>query len=108
MKIRAGGRFNLTEPARKIAEYVALAEEKGLNGISWLSDSQLIWRDVYASLVLALQRTQNIHLGPGVTNPVTRDPTVTAGAIATAEELAPGRVVLGMGVGDSAVHTIHR
>src|SRR5690349_15706064 len=66
-------------------------------------DSQLRRRDTYVLLAAAAQATNRIVLGPLLANPVNRHPTVTAGSIATIDELAPGRVVLGWGVGDTAV-----
>jgi alkanesulfonate monooxygenase SsuD/methylene tetrahydromethanopterin reductase-like flavin-dependent oxidoreductase (luciferase family) len=108
LSFRASISFQIPEPAIRVADYVALAEQEGFDGIAWLSDSHLIWRDVYVSMAVALQKTRSIRLGPGVTNPVTRDPTVTAAAIATLDELSPGRVVLGIGAGDSAVYTMHK
>jgi hypothetical protein len=54
-------------------------------------------------LAAAGRVTERITLGPLLANPVNRHPTVTAGSIATLDELAPGRVLLGWGVGDTAV-----
>lgn len=108
MKLTPGISFNIPEPAKRVADYVSMSEQAGFQGSAFLTDSQLIWRDVYVSFTLALQQSNHIRIGTGVTNPVTRDPTATAGAIATLDELAPGRVILGMGAGDSAVHTLHR
>src|SRR2546428_7202231 len=51
----------------------------------------------------AARATEGIMLGPWLANPVIRPPTVTASSIATIDELAPGRVLLGWGVGDTAV-----
>jgi 5,10-methylenetetrahydromethanopterin reductase len=66
-------------------------------------DSQLRRRDTYVLLAAAARVTERITLGPLLANPVNRHPTVTAGSIATIDELAPGRVLLGWGVGDTAV-----
>jgi len=66
-------------------------------------DSQLRRRDTYVLLAAAARATERITLGPLLANPINRHPTVTAGSIATIDELAPGRVVLGWGVGDTAV-----
>jgi 5,10-methylenetetrahydromethanopterin reductase len=66
-------------------------------------DSQLRRRDTYVLLAAAAGATQRITLGPLLANPVNRHPTVTASSIATIDELAPGRVLLGWGVGDTAV-----
>jgi 5,10-methylenetetrahydromethanopterin reductase len=66
-------------------------------------DSQLRRRDTYVLLAAAARVTERITLGPLLANPVNRHPTVTASSIATVDELAPGRVLLGWGVGDTAV-----
>ena len=66
-------------------------------------DSQLRRRDTYVLLAAAARVTDRITLGPLLANPVNRHPSVTASSIATIDELAPGRVLLGWGVGDTAV-----
>lgn len=66
-------------------------------------DSQLRRRDTYVLLAAAARATERIVLGPLLANPVNRHPSVTAGSIATIDELAPGRTLLGWGVGDTAV-----
>ena len=66
-------------------------------------DSQLRRRDTYVLLAAAARATTRIAIGPLIANPVTRHPTVTASSIATIDELAPGRTLLGWGVGDTAV-----
>ena len=69
----------------------------------WLPDSQLRRRDTYVLLAAAAQSTESMGLGTLLVNPVTRHPSVTASSIATIDELAPGRVALGFGAGDTAV-----
>ena len=81
---------------------VARAETLGWDA-ALLPDSQLRRRDTYVMLAAAARATRRITLGPLIANPVTRHPTVTASSIATIDELAPGRTLLGMGVGDTAV-----
>ncbi|MDO8475671.1 MAG: LLM class flavin-dependent oxidoreductase [Candidatus Rokubacteria bacterium] len=66
-------------------------------------DSQLRRRDTYVLLAAAARATERITLGTLLANPVNRHPTVTASSIATIDELAPGRTLLGWGVGDTAV-----
>ncbi len=66
-------------------------------------DSQLRRRDTYVMLAAAARATERIMLGTLLANPVNRHPSVTASSIATIDELAPGRVLLGWGVGDTAV-----
>ena len=84
---------------------VVAAEEAGYDRV-WCFDSQMLWKDVYIYLSHALARTQRIPMGTGVTNPFTRHFTVTASAHATLNQIYPGRVLLGLGRGDSARRTI--
>lgn len=81
------------------------AEEAGFD-VAWLPDSQFLWRDVWSAVTLSAAQTSSIRLGTCVTNLETRHPSVTAAAATTAAELAPGRVILGIGSGDSAVKTL--
>lgn len=92
-------------PAAQVAELIVEAEALGFAG-AWVADSQSIFRDAYTVLSVAATRTATIELATGVTNPLTRHPAVLAGAFATLDELSGGRATLGMGVGESAVHTI--
>lgn len=92
-------------PRESLRDWMELAErldERGVGRI-WLIDSQLSMKDVYAGLTLAALATRRAELGTGVTNIATRDPTVTAGAIAAVAELSGGRAILGLGSGDSAL-----
>lgn len=66
-------------------------------------DSQLRRRDTYVLLAAAARATERIVLGTLLANPINRHPSVTASSIATIDELAPGRTLLGWGVGDTAV-----
>lgn len=87
---------------RKTAEYARRAEDAGWHGIGIL-DNQNLCGDIYVSLALAASATERIQLSTDVTNPVTRHPAVTAGAIASIQEASEGRAVLGIGRGDSAL-----
>lgn len=87
------------------AAFVAELERDGVGRI-WVIDSQLAMKDVYAGLVIAALHTARVGLGTGVTNAVTRHPTVTANSIAAVDELSGGRVILGLGAGDSALYGI--
>jgi probable F420-dependent oxidoreductase len=68
----------------------------------WLFDSHVLWRDPYPLLTLMAGATSGMRLGTCVTNPGTREPTVTASALATLDEISDGRMDLGIGRGDSA------
>lgn len=87
------------------AAFVAELERDGVGRI-WVIDSQLAMKDVYAGLVVAALNTSRVGLGTGVTNAVTRHPTVTANAVAAVDELSHGRAFLGLGAGDSALYGI--
>jgi len=87
------------------ASFMAGLEAEGVRR-AWVIDSQLAMKDVYAGLVVAALNTTRIGLGTGVTNAVTRHPTVTANAIAAVAEISHGRAILGVGAGDSALYGI--
>ena len=70
-------------------DYVVEAERLGFSH-AWMADSQMIWSDVYAMLALAAVRTAAINLGTGVAVAGTRLAPVTAAAIGTINQLAPG------------------
>jgi len=95
-------------PRQPLSSFGSQAAELEAEGVSrlWLIDSQLAMKDVYAGLAVAAQHTERMLLGTGVTNPLTRHPTVTASSIAAISELSSGRAVLGVGAGDSAVYGI--
>src|SRR5438309_6068740 len=99
-------RFGLNRfDARSVDAFAAdvkRAEALGWDA-AWQPDSQLRRRDTYVLLAAAARATERIMLGPLLANPVNRHPSVTASSIATIDELAPGRVLLGWGVGDTAV-----
>src|SRR5260370_9897975 len=84
---------------------VALAEKMGFTH-GWLYDSQMVGSDAYAALELWAGKTRRLIIGPGVPNPLSRIAPVTACAIATINALAPGRVVLGIGTGNTARRTL--
>jgi 5,10-methylenetetrahydromethanopterin reductase len=88
-----------------MVELTRLAEDLGFDR-AWVGDSQNIWREAYVTLGAIAQATERIGLGTGVTNAVTRHPSVLASAWATLSELAPGRVAIGVGTGDSSLRTM--
>jgi probable F420-dependent oxidoreductase len=92
-------------PPRRWVDLAKLAEDHGFDYV-WLWDSHVLWQDVYPVFTLIAAETDRIRIGPLVTNPVTRDPTVTASALATLDDLTDGRMVMGIGRGDSARRVI--
>jgi 5,10-methylenetetrahydromethanopterin reductase len=81
---------------------VVEAERLGFRD-AWFADSQMIWSDVYATLALAAERTSTMRIGTGVAVAGTRLAPVTAAAMGTINELAPGRVFCGIGTGNTAM-----
>ena len=77
------------------------AEAAGFD-YGWLFDSHVLWRDPYPLLTLMAGATGRLRLGTCVTNPATREPSVTASSLAVLNELSGGRMDLGIGRGDSA------
>ena len=90
------------ESPTRFAVDVARIESLGWD-CAWLPDSQLRRRDTYVLLAAAAQATESIRIGTLIVNPITRHPSVTASSISTIDELAPGRIALGFGAGDTAV-----
>ena len=81
------------------------AESLGYDSV-WVTDSQMIFSDCYAVLALAARQTRRIRLGPGTAICGTRIPPVHVAAMATLNRLAPGRVHLGIGTGNTAMRTM--
>ena len=81
------------------------AESLGFDSV-WVTDSQMLFSDCYAVLALAARQTTRLRLGPGTAICGTRLPAVHAAAVATLNRLAPGRVHLGIGTGNTAMRTM--
>src|ERR1043165_3059502 len=88
-------------PHTRMIELMQFAEGQGFE-YAWTYDSHILWQDSYATLALAAAQTKKIKLGHFVTNPGIRDPTVTAGWYATVHDISDGRMVRGIGRGDSS------
>ena len=84
---------------------VAFAEGKGFTH-AWIADSQMVWADPFQCLALCAANTSRIKLGTNVTNPSSRISPVTACNFATLNALAPGRVIMGIGTGNTARRTL--
>ncbi len=93
--------------ATRISDWQLLkfAEEHGYDH-GWVPDSQMIWSDCYAVLALAAANTSRIRLGTGVAIAGTRIAPVTAHSIASINQIAPGRVFLGIGTGHTAMRVM--
>jgi probable F420-dependent oxidoreductase len=91
-----------TPPSARVVDLAKKAETYGFSHV-WTFDSHILWQDPYPIHTQILANTRNVTVGPMVTNPATRDWTVTASVFATLNEMFGNRTVIGMGRGDSAV-----
>ena len=89
-------------PAWRTVQLAELSEAHGFDYV-WTFDSHLLWQEPYVIYSQILARTNRVMVGPMVTNPATRDWTVTASLFATLNEMFGNRTVCGIGRGDSAV-----
>ena len=92
-------------PYTRMIELIQLAEQHGFE-YGWTYDSHVLWQDSFPVFALVADRTSTIKLGHLVTNPGTREPTVLASAYATLHDISDGRMVMGIGRGDSARRVI--
>src|SRR3954465_13544889 len=88
-------------PYTRFLELIELAEGYGFQ-YGWTYDSHILWQESTPLLTPAAPRTTTLKLGPFVTNPGTREPTVLASLYATLHDISGGRMVMGIGRGDSA------
>ena len=85
----------------RIVGLIRQAEDTGFE-YAWMFDSHVIWKECFPLMTLAAANTRRIHLGPCVTNPVVRDVTVASSLFATLQLISGGRMVMGIGRGDSS------
>ncbi|QAY72789.1 TIGR03842 family LLM class F420-dependent oxidoreductase [Agromyces protaetiae] len=97
-----GAVLQTNPPAARTIQLAKLAEVHGFSHV-WTFDSHLLWQEPYVIHSRILAETQRIKVGPFVTNPATRDWTVTASTFATLNDMYGNRTVCGIGRGDSAV-----
>ena len=89
-------------PAWRVVELARQAELAGFSHV-WTFDSHLLWQEPFVIYSQILSATHRVTVGPMVTNPATRDWTVTASLFATLNDMFGNRTVCGIGRGDSAV-----
>lgn len=89
-------------PASRVVELATRAEQLGFDYV-WTFDSHILWEEPFVIYSQILAATRKVIVGPMVTNPATRDWTVTASLFATLNEMFGNRTVCGIGRGDSAV-----
>jgi probable F420-dependent oxidoreductase len=96
-----GVTFQTDPPAWRVVELTQRAETLGFN-YAWTFDSHILWQEPYVIYSQMLSATERIMVGPMVTNPATRDPSVTASLFATLNDMFGNRTICGIGRGDSA------
>ena len=89
-------------PASKVVALARQAEDEGFDYV-WTFDSHILWQEPYVIYSQILAETRKVIVGPMVTNPATRDWTVTASTFATLNDMYGNRTICGIGRGDSAV-----
>src|SRR5215207_5488536 len=94
-------------PASRVIELTKRAEDLGF-GYAWTFDSHILWQEPYVIYSQMLCATERITVGPFVTNPASRDPSVTASLFATLNDMFGNRTICGIGRGDSAQRVLGR
>ena len=100
-----GAVLQTNPPASRTIHLAKLAEQYGFSHV-WTFDSHLLWQEPYVIYSAILAETRRVKVGPFVTNPATRDWTVTASVFATLNEMYGNRTICGIGRGDSARRTL--
>jgi probable F420-dependent oxidoreductase len=94
-------------PTSRVVELTRKAEDLGFSH-AWTFDSHILWQEPYVIYSQMLSATESIMVGPFVTNPVSRDPSVTASTFATLNDMFGNRTICGIGRGDSVVRVLGR
>src|SRR5262249_24444993 len=99
-------RFGIVSPATPdLIAHCQAAEELGFES-AWFFDSHMVYADVYVIMALCAQRTRPTQRVTGTAVEPSRRPAITAHSVATSNLLCPGRVVLGVGTGNSGWRTM--
>ena len=102
-----GVTFQTDPPASRVVELTQRAEGLGFD-YAWTFDSHILWQEPYVIYSQMLAATDKIVVGPFVTNPATRDPTVTGSLFATLNDMFGNRTICGIGRGDSSRRVLGR
>ena len=82
-------------PITEAIQYTRYAEERGFEAV-WQADSRLV-RDAVVPMAAFAANTETITIGSGVVDCWTRNPARLASTFSTLDDLAPGRIILGIG-----------
>ena len=85
-------------PGPRTVEYALLAEELGFRAV-WCPEIPAFGHDIWVTIARIAEKTKRIKFGPSVLIPSYRHPMAQASAIATLEQIAPGRLMVGFGTG---------
>jgi 5,10-methylenetetrahydromethanopterin reductase len=98
--------FGMAIVSTDIAAYIRQVRRLDEAGIAMIGcgDSQALYHEQFIRCALAAEHSRQARVGTWITNPFTRHPAVTAAAITTVDDIAPGRAFLGVGTGDSTVY----
>ncbi len=88
-----------------VEDLAVQAEELGLRSF-WVNDTPMVHGDPFVALSLCAKATRRIRLGIGVTSPGLRSAPAAASAFASLNALAPGRIICGVGTGNTARRTL--
>jgi probable F420-dependent oxidoreductase len=102
-----GVTFQTDPPAWRVVRLTQRAERLGFTH-AWTFDSHILWQEPYVIYSQMLSATERILVGPFVTNPASRDPSVTASLFATLNDMFGNRTICGIGRGDSARRVLGR
>src|SRR5919107_115421 len=102
-----GVTFQTDPPAWRVVELAKRSEALGFTH-AWTFDSHILWQEPYVIYSQILSATERMIVGPFVTNPATRDPSVTASVFATLNDMFGNRTICGIGRGDSAQRVLGR
>ncbi len=94
-------------PAQRVIELARRADASGYSHV-WTFDSHVLWQEPFVIYSQILAQTSRVMVGPLVTNPLSRDPSVTASLFATLNDTFGNRTVCGIGRGDSALRVLGR
>jgi probable F420-dependent oxidoreductase len=94
-------------PAQRVIDVARQADSLGYSHV-WTFDSHVLWQEPFVVYAQILAQTSNVKVGPFVTNPLTREPSVTASLFATLNDQFGNRTVCGIGRGDSALRVLGR
>jgi alkanesulfonate monooxygenase SsuD/methylene tetrahydromethanopterin reductase-like flavin-dependent oxidoreductase (luciferase family) len=94
-------------PARRVVDLARRADQDGFSHV-WTFDSSVLWQEPFVIYSQILAQTSHVMVGPLVTNPLSRELSVTASLFATLNEMFGNRTVCGIGRGDSAMRVLGR